>query len=162
MIKKTTTEANQGFTNITKIVDEEGAVLLTKHGKGRYVIMTIEKFENKTKFENEMKEKANNGFWFKYRNNYWHIKNNRGTITLTRLEYVDNELDYFKIITLPEDSVSYEEPNIINIEKKGKINIIAEEARYNKNKAIEKLAEEIVDITDFPEIELTGFRMAVI
>lgn len=162
MIRKTTTEANRAFTDITKIVDNEGEVILTKHGKDRYIIMTIEKYEGRQSYENEMKEKAKEGFWVTFRDNYWKIETQNGETTLTRIDFTDGEPTYFKKVVLPEDSISYIKPNRINIEKKGKISIDAEEVWYNENPEIFELAKEAKSTKDIQEVEFTGFRMAII
>lgn len=48
------TEANQNFPSVTRIVDEQGSVLILKNNVPRYVVMDISRFEA---MENTQQEK---------------------------------------------------------------------------------------------------------
>ena len=48
------TEANQNFSSVTRIVDEQGSVLILKNNVPRYVVMDISRFEA---MENTQQEK---------------------------------------------------------------------------------------------------------
>ena len=63
MNKMTMKEANRNFSKLAKIVDDEGALVITKHGKERYVIMTKEVYDGKSEFEGRMIRAAEKGLW---------------------------------------------------------------------------------------------------
>ena len=53
----TITDANQNFSKVARIVDEEKAVLIMKNNKPRYVIIEFEEFAKESRSEEERIEK---------------------------------------------------------------------------------------------------------
>lgn len=53
----TITDANQNFSKVARIVDEEKSVLVMKNNKPKYVIIEFEEFTRESKSEEERIEK---------------------------------------------------------------------------------------------------------
>ncbi len=53
----TMTDANQNFSKVARIVDEEKAVLIMKNNKPKYVIIEFEEFARESRSDEERIEK---------------------------------------------------------------------------------------------------------
>ena len=53
----TITDANQNFSKVARIVDEEKAVLIMKNNKPKYVIIEFEEFARESRSDEERIEK---------------------------------------------------------------------------------------------------------
>lgn len=161
MKKITITEANQNFSDAIKTVDQTGEIAITKRGKEKYVLMTIEKYEGREKFEDIISKKLKKGFWTKYNDWYWHLKETNGKITITRLEFRGNELEYYKIIEADKSEITITEGEPIVVEIGRRVNIEFCEIWSKDNPQIRKLEEDL-KTAEITEAKFTGFKMAII
>ncbi|QHQ62479.1 type II toxin-antitoxin system Phd/YefM family antitoxin [Anaerocolumna sedimenticola] len=60
------TEANQNFSKVARMVDENGAAVILKNNAPRYVIIDYSKLQEDKVAENEMVEKAATKYLSKY------------------------------------------------------------------------------------------------
>jgi antitoxin Phd len=60
------TEANQNFSKVARMVDENGAAVILKNNAPRYVIIDYSKLQEEKIAENEMVEEAATKYLTKY------------------------------------------------------------------------------------------------
>ena len=60
------TEANQNFSKVARMVDENGAAVILKNNAPRYVIIDYNKLQGDVTAENEMVEEAATKYLTKY------------------------------------------------------------------------------------------------
>ena len=187
MNKMTMKEANRNFSQLAKLVDDEGAVIITKHGKERYVMMTTDVYEGKSAFEAKMIREAEKGLWVDLtkqvhdnmlEDGFEETGRTIAKITLAEGKCHVLDLHFFEgedypesagELTVPAESVSFIEGESLEIHSDEEKNIkyISAYMRYEPADAFEKLVhtkvkeamEELKQRSEpIPEAILTGSR----
>ena len=128
MNKITSSEANRNFTAMTKRVDEEKVIAITKNGKEEYIIMKAEEYmklrskDVSTKIvDSESLNEALEGdvpFWMQSEGAIIFIDPRDSQVSITTMDLSEGYVGAYSIDNLPRENISIDEAEwdlIINI-----------------------------------------------
>jgi len=169
-------EANQNFSNAAKLVEENGIIYVTKHGKEKYVMMTIEKFNGKSDFEEKMLKKTSEGFWIdqtkQAQENAAKANYNDTGRTLCKVYSEGDKIKFLRLhffegedipescgeLTLPLESITFIDGEVLQIKSREKKNIRYSGAytKYPEEKKEKEIVEKALlaarELKEDPEI----------
>lgn len=171
-------EANQNFSRVCKLVDETGSAVITKHGKEKYIIMTIKEYKGENAFAAKKKQEAEKGLWIdvtkqarKNMQKFGHddkgktlyrIKTNGAESTILQMHFFkgDDEPEFASEIHLPTANISYLDGDVLEVRVENKMEFKYAGAYMDQpadssweKRVLESVSEAMEELKTEPNIE---------